>query len=249
MNNSGTTLSTAITIEQTVRSAYQQTSPRHQFIARWKAATGAQRLLQAGGILSLIGLAVLWIAQPNNWVAFTGLLMLGAVLLASGSIGAERRIFGEHFRVYGSMLNARKGEPSKLRYLYFIDLIRNEEAIDGPRLQQLIPAIQAQIGYRNQFFRPYIVITVLSALIAMLAASGIGQPSVWSSSLGMQLLIVLCVAWATVWFFGREWRTLRPNREAKEQELLTFLHMAVIDLGEPTSPNAITTSQDIAKQS
>lgn len=111
----------------------------------------------------------------NGFIA--GLLLGGtAAIAAIGVVGTERRMFAEHFSAYGAMLRNQNGEPSKLRYLCFIDLLRDHERIEATHLERLIPTIQSQIEYRGHFFRRFPVLAILAALIVMLITSGLAQP-------------------------------------------------------------------------
>lgn len=246
MNTSGVPASLALSIEQAVLDAYQQTSPKQLRRIQWSAGTRGHRFLRAVGFASLPAAFILaHVISPSSIFVYA-VVLPGMFLLAYSSVATERLAFGQHFKAYGDRLNGRKGEPSRLRYLYFLERVRGQEVVDPALLKHLIEAGEARMLYRDAFYRRYPILTTLSAVIAMLVASGVSHPAVWSTSWGILLLIITSMAWVIAFLFGREWRALRPSAEAQERELLAFLHLAIIDLKHGPKPDRPATTSDIS---
>lgn len=133
MTESTPPISIALTTEKAVRSAYQQTSPKHRYRTQWKAGTWYERTCIVIGSAVLTGCAIAVIASAP-WTKVYPIGFLGMVLLAYGVVATERRAFGHHIKVYGEMLNGRIGDPSRLRYLHFIDLIRSSGRVQADQI-------------------------------------------------------------------------------------------------------------------
>lgn len=226
--------SIALATEQEVRAAYRKTSPKHRFRQQWKAGRWYERAALVAGPLILLVCAA-YAATAGPWAAVYAIGFVGLFILTYGVVATEQRAFGQHLKAYGQFLNRRTGDPSRLRYLQFIDLVRSAGKVESVHLVRLIPAIEARINYRDYFFRRYPVLTVLSAVIVMLSTAGLAQSAVWKSSLGPQLLIIAVMLWLVALISGRRWRSIRQTPEAQERELLAFLHLAVLDLESDTS--------------
>jgi len=221
--------------ERAIRAAYKESSPKQRYRTQWAAGKWYERACLVIGPLIFIGCAIASLLAPWTVVYPVGLFAL--VVLTYGIVSTERRAFGHHFKAYGDMLDTKISEPSRLRYLQFIELVRSSGQVRVKHLDRLIAAIEARVSYRDYFFRRYPVLTAVSAVIVMLTTSGLAQPSLWQTSLGLQLLVIALMLWFLALICGRQWRALRPTPEAQERELLAFLYMALIDLSdEATHP-------------
>ncbi|MFK7790317.1 MAG: hypothetical protein AB8C95_12595 [Phycisphaeraceae bacterium] len=222
--------SIAMVTEKAVRSAYKNSSPKQRYRLQWGVATPYERNGVWISLAVLIGCAasIFFISWMIAYMVF-----LCAIGLLGYCFGAtERRAFGRHFQAYGDMLDTHISEPSRLRYLQFIEEVRSSDQVRVEHLDRLITAIEARVSYRDYFFRRYPVLTIVSAVIVMLVTSGLAQPMFWQTFLGLQLIAITVMLWIIALIIGRQWRALRPTPEAQERELLAFLHLAVIDLSD-----------------
>jgi hypothetical protein len=197
----------------------------------WKAGRWYHKL----GIVAGLAFAVAAFTQHQqtgggwDWLL---LMMASVVLLSFGHVGSERCAFREQFREYGEFLQKLPGEPSRLRYLHFLDQLKTNNTVTAQALTRLLPALEARTLYRESFFREHLVLTVLTALLAMLTAAAVAHPVLWSTPLGGQVWIFTAVFWVMALAFSHQWRAVRPTREARERELIAFMHQAAMDLSE-----------------
>ncbi len=232
MHSSGNHLSRALSTELPVRNAYDRTKRRHLWRQRWRAATIGQRMV------FVLGCAwIAWVAVASAITQALGMhvgwIMIPGILSAAlATVAAERRAFGDYFRAHRIDSRPRRGEFEKLRYLVFVDGLKSHGEVSATDLAALIPAMAARIGFRGHVLRRHPVAALHSALIAILIAAMLAQPPVWQTGLGPQLLVFASLLWLLTLILGPYWRELRPNAEARERELLAFLHMAVMDLAE-----------------
>jgi len=199
---------------------------------QWTASTLVDKIEVIGGTLCGAAAVVLF-APPSSFTWTTYLVLIPSITaVAHGWVMSERRAFADHFKAFGRFVYSEPGEPSRLRYLQFLDKIEETEGLTHVELQLMIPAFEAKLGYRESFFRQHPAIAVLSALIAILIASGLGQSAVWTSGWGPPALISLAAFWPFALWSSRRWQELRPSRDAAERELLSFMHYAAVDLRE-----------------
>jgi hypothetical protein len=186
-----------------------------------------------GGLVSVtVGIVydALDITPPGVW-----LMLLGMTMLVIGVIAAERRVFHEAYNEFGNFLAGRRDEPSRLRYLGFLDQLRRRTEIDSQDVIDVIPSFESRINYRQSFLTRYPILTLNGIIVGILTTAGLSHPALWAppTPIGLYLLALSVVLWLVLIPYSRMYRDLRPSRETQERELVTFLHLAAMDLKQP----------------